>query len=123
MTHSERGQRLADFMTERGPDVTRAEVKAHMESLGTTICDKTYWNYRRRLFREGDVTKTHEANGKPVVGDVVGGVLHPRAPATLPPERDWLSKFVRFALAVEEVGGIEAAERMIRAIKEMPRGG
>jgi hypothetical protein len=136
--NSVRGRIIDETIAAGGHGVTFEQVKKALSDAGHKECRRgTFEAHRRAAFPdwnfrwnkpkgEEPVTEAHDANGH---ADGTAGPLGQstvtRVPAVglpvKPYDNDWLSKFVSFALAVEKVGGIEAAERMLRALKEMPK--
>lgn len=103
---TDRGRRCEELIREIGPDATFEQVDACLrrEGLGP-VHEVTFKDYCRRIFREGAVGQTHEANGQ-------------AKPAPPPVPDDYLARVARFALMVEAVGGIDAAQRMLDLLKQ-----
>lgn len=118
MRQTLRGKRCEELIQEIGPDVTFEQVdhRLHQEGLGP-IHEMTFLIYKRKTFPRKP-PMSHEANGQPAV------VTQPPAkmPSTIPDrvgELDYLEKFVRFGVAVVAAGGIDAAQRMLDAMRQL----
>lgn len=106
-------RRLIDAIREIGADESGITVRRRLKAeFGIDVSEPTVYKYLRLAKQEVSPVPVHETNGH------AGHVLPDDRPAPAD-QLDYLSKLVRFASAVEAVGGIDVAQRLLDSLKQM----
>lgn len=141
LNNIERGKLIDELMLGIGEDVTIVSLNEALRKLGHRDANiGTYYVHRKKLFphlnrsarsearKERIATTTFEERSEQLNGQLNGKHDEPATPAERraileePAVRhvDNVARFVKFACAVEAVGGVEAARAMLDYIEEMP---
>ena len=114
-------------MSELGEGADLVAVNDRLRQAGNSgdcISKGTWYKLRRQLWPHLGYGKRGE-DGEPAGEGEPVPVCEP-SPFTLAPappaDADWLSKLVRFGLAVEAVGGVAVARRWLDALEQIEAG-
>lgn len=120
----ERKRIVDDLVRRLGPEADLEEVNRDLNRLGQrSISGHVFEKARQRVhgltLPESAELNTGEGKVAPLPVEVVR--VAP-LPSSTQGEADWLASLVSFACAVEKVGGLERARRMLEALERVREG-